>query len=181
MKKLLSLLLLAFITLPLVTAVACSMFGSSSLPQPTLTMYINDQFGYSIGYPNKDWEVGEENKKQVYLIPYSPYKGHVRISVLENNTLPVSEVAKRWLFAITQTQDGVVFIDMVEMKGLWDQYLSYDYISNWGEGFHAEAFLKQVGTRVYLIETAGEQAKYTEYPFTAILGSFKLSPEKTTK
>ena len=146
-----------------------------------LTTYVNEQYSYSISYPKADWEILEQNKKQVYLIPHSPYLGHVRISVLENNTLPMSDVAQRWLFAITQVQKDVVLVEMMQMEGLWNWYLSYDYVSDAGENFQGEAFLKQEGGRVYLIETAGEKAKYTEYSFGTIVSSFKLLTEQPTK
>ena len=142
--------------------------------------YINDEYGYSISYPI-NWLAGEQSEKEVYILAEDPDQAYVSIFVLENNTLPMSEIAKRWLFAVTQNQDNVVIIDSAKMEGLWDWYLSYDYISKWKEDFHAEIFFKQEGTRVYRLDLVGEKAKYADYPFSDILTSFKLSPEQGTE
>ncbi len=177
MKKSLLLSLLAAI---LLLIPACSVFGPSSPPQPILTTYVNDQYGYSVGYP-KDWKVIPQSKKDMTFVSLDPDKGYFGIGVLENSTLPLSDVSKRWLLAVSQMQDNVVFIDSVKMEGLWDWYLAYDYVTKWGEQFHAETFFKQVGTRVYRIDTHGEAAKFSNYPFSAIISSFKLSTEQPTK
>jgi hypothetical protein len=179
LKKFLLLPLLAAVLL-LIPTTACSVFGPSSPPQPILTTYINDQYGYSVGHP-KDWQMTEESKKEVYLLSLDPEKGYFSVGVLENATLPISEIAKRWLVAVSQMQDDVVLVDTVKMEGLWDWYLSYDYVTKWGEDFHAESFFKQIGTRVYRIETVGEKASFSNYPFSAIISSFKLSTEQPTK
>lgn len=172
-----SLILLGVILLLLSTIIACSAFGPSSPPEPALLTYTNNTWGYSIGYPT-DWEPLEESGKPVYLLPSGQYAGYVGISVLENPTLPIDEIAKRWLFAVTQNQKDVALVDTAKMEGLWNWYLSYDYVSDQGQEFHAESFFKQTGTRVYKIDTVGEKAKYAEYPFSRILASFKLPSEK---
>ena len=173
-------LLLSLLAAILLLIPACSVFGPSSLPQPILTTYVNDQYGYSVGHP-KDWQVTEQSKKEVYFLSLDPDKGYFSIAVLDNSPLPISEISRRWLMAVTQMQDNVVLVDTAKMEGLWGWYLSYDYVTKWGEDFHAEAFFKQIGTRVYRIETVGEQAKFSNYPFSAILSSFKLPTEQPTK
>ena len=171
--------------LPLLAAIlliipACSVFGPSSPPQPTLQTYVNDQYGYSVGYP-QDWQVDSQSKTHMTFTSSAPDKGYFGIGVLENSTLPISEISKRWLMAVTQMQDNVVLVDTAKMEGLWGWYLSYDYMTKWGEQFHAETFFKQVGTRVYRIDTHGEAAKFSNYPFSAIISSFKLSTGQPTK
>jgi hypothetical protein len=175
-----ALLLFGIAILLLSPILGCSLLGPSSPPQPTLVTYINDQFGYSIGYP-KNWQASEQSKKEVYLLSSAPDKAYIGIGVLENATLPISEIAMRWVLAVSQKEDNVVLTNRMQMQGLWDWYVSYDYVTAWGEDFHAEAFFKQVGTRIYRVETVGEKAKYSEYPFAAMLSSFKLSPEQSTQ
>ncbi len=164
-------------TLLLSLLIGCNLFGPSSPPQPTLTTYINAEFGYSIAHP-EEWRVDEQNKKDVYILSLDPDKAYVGIGILENAVLPISEIAMRWVLAVSQKQDNVILTNSIQMTGLWDWYLSYDYVTAWGEDFHAEAFFKQVEKRTYRVETVGEKARYSEYPFAAILSSFKLSSEQ---
>jgi len=175
-----ALLILSIAVLLLSITAGCSILGPSSPQEPIFTTYINDQFDYSISYP-ENWLEGEQSKKEVYILASDPDQAYICIAVLENATLPMSEIAKRWLVAVTQSQDNVAIIDSAKMEGLWDWYLSYDYVSKWDEDFHAEVFFKQVGTRVYRVDLIGERAKYSDYPFSEILASFKLSTEQNTQ
>jgi len=170
-----ALLLLSIAMLLPSTIIGCNFLAPSSPPQLTMDTYINDAYGYSISYPS-NWLAGDNSKKEVYILANDPDQAYVAIAVLENVTLPMPEIAQRWLVAVTQSQDNVAIIDSAKMEGLWDWYLSYDYVSQWNEDFHAEIFFKQVGTRTYRVDLIGEKAKYADYPFSEILASFKLSP-----
>lgn len=156
-----------------ITIVGCSISAPSSPTEIPMETYINDEYGYSISYPI-NWLAGEQSKKEVYILAKDPDQAYIGIAVLENNTLPISGVAERWLFAVTQSQDNVVIVDSAKMEGLWDWYLSYDYVSKWKEDFHAEIFFKREGTSVYRVDLIGEKAKYADYPFSEILASFRL-------
>lgn len=163
--KALLLLLPGFIILLLSQVIACG----ESHP----TTYTNDDWGYAISYPN-NWQVEMADGEKTFLVS-SPYGlGSLRIDVIE--AVPAETAATSWLMGIGTTLGSVTLLDNRMMQGMWDWYLCYEYMTDYGE-FHGEAFFKRTETHLYKLDTVGEKSKYDTYAFDSIISTFKLLPE----
>ena len=137
------------------------------------TSYTNDQWGYTISYPN-DWQVEVADAEKTFLVS-SPYGwGSLRIDVIE--ACPAEIAAENWLMLIGTKYGSVTLLDGRVMQGMWDYYLCYEYVTDYNE-FHGEAFFKQTETHLYKLDTVGEMWKYDSYRFDPIISTFKLLPE----
>jgi len=163
--KELALLLVGFIILLLSTVTACGESHS--------TTYTNDDWGYAITYA-KGWQVEVADAEKTFLVS-SPYGwGSLRIDVIE--ACPAETAAENWLMLIGTKYGSVTLLEGRVMQGMWDHYLCYEYVTDYGE-FHGEAFFKQTETHLYKLDTVGETSKYDTYAFDAIISTFKLLPE----
>lgn len=174
----LSVLLLGFAVLSLGLVGACGETGPTSPSQDAFNTYANDDWGCAIGYPS-DWhlQVVPEDRTCLISSPVLADRGSVRLDVIE--ALPAEEAAQRYLMALGTAWGSVTLLYSIEMQGLWDWYLSYDYDSGYGE-FHGEAYFKETPEYLYKIDTAGEKAKYDIYPFPQIISTFELLLNETS-
>ncbi len=157
--------LVFIVLLSVVTLSACGKQG--------FTDYHNEQWGYSIKYPYS-WklEVSTDGKVCVGTAPSK--KGSFRIDVVEK--LSAHDAAQRWLMSIGTAYKEVVMLENKPATDkFWDWYLAYEYDTEFYGTFHGEAFFKQVGDRVYKIDTLAEKTLYEKYPFPTILSSLKLT------
>ncbi len=137
------------------------------------TTYTNENWGYAITYPN-EWRVEVADAEKTFLVS-APYdSGSLRIDVIE--AVPAETAASSWLVGIGATLGSVTLLDNRMMQGMWDWYLCYEYVTNYGE-FHGEAFFKRTETHLYKLDTVGEKLKYDSYRFDSIISTFKLLPE----
>ena len=158
-------LLLGFVIVSLGAVAACI--------QTPFTTYTNENWGYAITYP-KEWQVEVADAEKTFLIS-SPYGyGSLRIDVIE--PCPAKTAAENWLMLIGTTYDSVTLLEGRVMLDTWDYYLSYEYVTEYGD-FHGEAFFKRTETHLYKLDTVGETSKYDSYRFDPIISTFELLPE----
>jgi hypothetical protein len=155
-------LLLGLISLLISSLVAC---------RAGYTTYTNDKAGYSISYP-VSWEVEVSEDGTRCLIISPTRRASVMIDIVEGMT--VREAANYWLMSLGTAWGEVTKLEDRPMKGFWDWYLSYEYVTNYHETFRGEAYFKGVDTHVYKLDTAGDKNGYDSYPFATILSTFKL-------
>lgn len=137
------------------------------------TTYTNENWGYAITYPNK-WRVEVADAEKTFLVS-APYdSGSLRIDMIE--AVPAETAATSWLVGIGATLGSVTLLDNRMMQGMWDWYLCYEYVTDYGE-FHGEAFFKRTETHLYKLDTVGEKLKYDSYRFDSIISTFKLLQE----
>ena len=154
-----------FIILLLSQVIACGESHS--------TTYTNDDWGYAISYPN-NWQVEMADGEKTFLVS-APYdSGSLRIDVIE--AVLAETAATSWLVGIGTTLGSVTLLDNRMMQGMWDWYLCYEYMTDYGQ-FHGEAFFKRTETHLYKLDTVGEKLKYDSYRFDSIISTFKLLPE----
>jgi hypothetical protein len=135
------------------------------------TTYTNDKAGYSISYPvNWKVQVSEDGTKCLIISPTR--KASVMIDVVEGMT--AREAANYWLISEGTAWGEVAKLEDRPMEGFWDWYLAYEYMANYDEPFHGEAYFKQVDNRVYKLDTAGDKDRYGSYPFARMISTFKL-------
>jgi hypothetical protein len=155
-------LILGLVILMFSSLIACGM--------PGFTKYTNKEFGYTISYPI-NWQV-EISKDATRCVLTSPSrKASVMIDVVEGMT--AREAANYWLISLGTAWHEVTRFEDRPMQGFWDWYLSYEWDAYLGT-YHGEAYFKQTKTHVYRLDTAGDVAGYKEYPFPAMISSFKL-------
>lgn len=169
-------LLLGLLILLLSMVISCSQAETTPISESTLITYTNDDYGYTISYPS-NWHVQVMSTNETDLLPPQPYRGFIGIYVVENPELPVERMADGWLIAMTTIRDDFVQLDSKRMQGLWDWYLAYDFMTEYGEEFHGETYFKQTDTHLYKIETAAETPRYDAYTFDKLIPTFKLLSE----
>ena len=137
------------------------------------TTYTNENWGYAITYP-KGWQIEVADAEKTFLVS-APYdSGSLRIDVIE--AVLAETAATSWLVGIGTTLGSVTLLDNRMMQGMWDWYLCYEYMTDYGQ-FHGEAFFKRTETHLYKLDTVGEKLKYDSYRFDSIISTFKLLPE----
>ncbi len=138
------------------------------------TTYTNENWGYAITYP-KEWQVEVADGEKIFLVrpPYD-IKGSLMIEVI--GTYSAETAAANWLMGVGTAHGSVTLLEGRVMQGMWDYYLCYEYVTDYGE-FHGEAFFKQTETHLYKLDTVGEKSKYDTYAFDSIISTFKLLPE----
>ena len=153
----------SLITLMLTPLVACG--------QPGYTTYTNKEKGYSIRYP-LNWQVEVTEDSTICVIKSPSRFASVRIDVID--AMPAQQAAQRWILAMGTAWAEFAVLENKPMGDFWDWYISYDYEAETGI-FHGEAYFKQTTAHVYKLDTAGDVAGYKNYPFSAIISSFKLN------
>ena len=154
-------LILGVIVLLVSPLVACG--------KPGFITYTNDKGGYSISYPY-NWQLEVTDDGTICVLKSPGRRASVRIDVI--NFMPAEEAAKRWLMAMGTAWEEITLLENKPMKGSWDWYLSYDYEADFGM-FHGEAYFKETEKHLYKVDTAGDVTGYSDYPFAAIISSFK--------
>jgi len=135
--------------------------------------YKNEQFGYSIDYP-QDWRVEVADKGKTCLLsstePLST--GSIRIDVIPS--VPIEQAAQSWEMAMATQWEELTRYDNKKLQGQWDWYLSYGWVTNTGVEFLGQAFFKHTIKYIYKVDTASKSLSYDKYPFDTIVSSFKL-------
>jgi len=141
-----------------------------SCGQPGYTTYVNDVEGYSISYP-LNWKAEVSKDSTVYIIKSPSSFGSVRIDVI--GVMSAQQAAQRWVMAMGTGNADFALLENKPAEGNWDWYVSYDYDAGFGP-YHGEAYFKSTQDHVYKLDTAGDAARYSSYPFATIISSFKL-------
>ena len=145
----------------------------SETSETKLLTYKNEQFGYSIDYP-QDWrvEVADEGKTCL-LSPTEPEStGSIRIDVIPS--VPAQQAAQSWEIAMATQWEELTRYDNRKLEGQWDWYLSYGWVTDQGFEFLGQAFFKYTPKYLYKVDTAAKPLEYDKYPFDTIISSFKL-------
>lgn len=165
------LVLLAGFMMLFSSVVACSSNGETDLIR-----YTNDDLGYALTYSDY-WGVREISGTETHFTPPPPGKGYISVHVLENPTLPFELAVDVWLSLMKNEWEVFTVLDSKMMQGLWDWYVSYDYVTEDGGEYHGETFFKRTAGRLYKVDMVGEKEKYGEYPFNEVLSTFSVVTE----
>jgi hypothetical protein len=155
-------LLFGLIVLLLSSAVGCG--------QPGFTTYNNDMEGYNISYP-LSWKTEISADSTVYSIRSPSLSATIRVEV--RDVMPAQQAAQYWVMAMATHWVEFALLENKPMEGAWNWYVSYDYEADTGP-FHGEAYFKSTAGHLYRLDTAADSAGYKNYPFSAIISSFKL-------
>ncbi|MBM3154204.1 MAG: hypothetical protein FJ008_02600 [Chloroflexi bacterium] len=164
-----TLLLLAVLALSLIAA-------CSGISKPKLLKYTNNEYGYSISYP-EDWQVEVADKgKTCLLTPTAGFTtGSIRIDAIPS--VPIERAAQSWEMAMGSQWGEITRYENKKMQGQWDWYLSYGWVTEEGLEFQGEAYFKYTPSYAYKVDTAARAKEYDQYSFNKIIASFKLLDE----
>jgi hypothetical protein len=156
-----------FFLLGLIVLLLSSSFGCG---RAGYTTYNNDTQGYSISYP-LNWDSEVTKDATIFIVKSPSHLASVRIDVIA--AMSAQQAAQRWGMAMGTGNAEFALLENKPMDGFWNWYLSYDYDAGTGP-FHGEAYFKTTADHIYKLDTAGDSAKYSTYPFATIVSSFKL-------
>jgi hypothetical protein len=138
--------------------------------QPGFTTYVNEQMGYTINYP-LNWKVEVSEDGTTCLISSPTRVASLMIYVTDY--IPVQTAAQYWLMSLGTHWSVITQIENKPTEGFWGWYVSYQYEAETGT-FRGEAYFKSTPEHLYRLDTAANAAEYNNYPFSAMISSFKL-------
>ncbi len=139
--------------------------------QSGYTTYTNDVGGYSFKYPI-NWQSEISKDSLIYVVKSQSGLASVRIDVI--GPMTAQDAAQRWVMAMGTGNVDFALLENKAMEGFWNWYVSYDYDAGTGP-YHGEAYFKSTEDHVYKLDTAGDAAGYSGYPFPYIISSFNLN------